>query len=153
MYSLNRVTLIGRLTRDPEFRTTPDGTHVVHMGLATSMRWTNQAGALQEKTEFHNLVAWRGLADICNQYLKKGALVYFEGKLQTRSWDDASGVKKYRTEIVVENMIMLDRKSGVEREDSKPYPSQTQTSEPVIEETVVQLEQGPKEIAPEEIPF
>lgn len=106
---LNKVMIIGNVTRDPESRTTPQGTNVTSFSVATNLIWTDQQGNRQEKAEFHNVVAWRKLAEICTQYLKKGSKVYIEGRLQTRSWDDPNGVKKYRTEIVAENMIMLDR--------------------------------------------
>ena len=105
---LNKVMLIGRLTRDPEARTTPQGTAVTSFSIATSRRWKDQQGNNQEATEFHNVVAWRKLAEICAQYLRKGKQVYLEGYLQTRSWDDQqTNTKKYRTEIVADNMIML----------------------------------------------
>ncbi|MBX4186957.1 MAG: single-stranded DNA-binding protein [Candidatus Doudnabacteria bacterium] len=107
---LNKVQLIGRLTRDPEIRTTPGGQNVAAFSIATSFNWTDQQGQKKEQTEFHNVIAWRKLADIIGQYLKKGSQVYIEGRLQTRSWDDkTSGQKKYRTEIVADNMIMLGR--------------------------------------------
>ena len=108
---LNKVMIIGRLTRDPEIRTTPNGANVASFSVATSFTWNDQqSGQKKEQTEFHNVVAWRKLADIVGQYLKKGSQVYLEGRLQTRSWDDkTSGQKKYRTEIVADNMIMLGR--------------------------------------------
>ena len=107
---LNKVMIIGRLTRDPEMRSTPNGANVVSFSVATSFNWTDQSGQKKEQTEFHNVVAWRKLADIIAQYLKKGSQVYIEGRLQTRSWEDAtSGKKNYRTEIVADNMIMLGR--------------------------------------------
>lgn len=107
---LNKVMIIGRLTRDPEIRTTPNGANVAAFSVATGFTWTDQSGQKKEQTEFHNVVAWRKLADIIGQYLKKGSQVYIEGRLQTRSWDDkTSGQKKYRTEIVADNMIMLGR--------------------------------------------
>lgn len=108
---LNKVMIIGRLTRDPEARTTPQGTAVTTFGVATGKVWKDQQGTQQEKTEFHNVVAWRRLAEISAQYLTKGRQVYIEGYLQTQSWDDkTSGQKRYRTEIVAENMIMLGSK-------------------------------------------
>ncbi|OGL77906.1 single-stranded DNA-binding protein [Candidatus Uhrbacteria bacterium RIFCSPHIGHO2_12_FULL_54_23] len=107
--NLNKAMLIGNLTRDPEARTTPDGTPVTTFSIATNFRWTDAQGNKQERAEFHNIVAWRKLAEICGQYLKKGARTYVEGRIQTRSWDDQQGTKRYRTEIVAENVIMLDR--------------------------------------------
>ncbi|HMR00802.1 MAG TPA: single-stranded DNA-binding protein [Candidatus Gracilibacteria bacterium] len=108
--SLNKVQLIGNLTRDPEVRQIPGGAAVASFGMATNMSWTDQSGQKQDKAEFHNIVAWRKLAEICGQYLKKGMKVYIEGRIQTREWEAEDGTKKYRTEIVAENMIMLDRK-------------------------------------------
>ena len=108
---LNKVMLIGRLTRDPESRTTPQGVTVTNFSIATGRVWKDQSGKQQEQTEFHNIVAWRRLGEICAQYLKKGRQVYLEGHLQTRSWDDQqSGQKRYRTEVVLDNMIMLGNK-------------------------------------------
>ena len=108
---LNKAQIIGNLTRDPEVKTTPAGINVASFGVATNLVWTDQSGQKQEKAEFHNIVAWRKLADICGQYLKKGNKVYIEGRIQTRSWDDQTGVKRYRTEIVADNMIMLGSKN------------------------------------------
>ena len=97
MLNLNKAMLIGNLTRDPEARTTPDGTPVTTFSIATNFRWTDAQGNKQERAEFHNIVAWRKLAEICGQYLKKGARTYVEGRIQTRSWDDQQGTKRYRT--------------------------------------------------------
>lgn len=104
---LNKVMIIGRLTRDPELRTIPSGQTVATFSVATSRNWKDAQGQAQSVTEFHNIVAWRKLAEIVGQYLKKGKQVYIEGYLQTRSWDDQAGQKRYRTEIVADNMIML----------------------------------------------
>jgi len=120
---LNKVMLIGRLTRDPETRTTPQGTQVTTFSIATNFSWKDQTGNRQDKSEFHNIVAWRKLAEIASQYLKKGSKVYAEGRLQTRSWDDPQGVKKYRSEIVLDNMIMLDSKGGSGGGNAGPFPS------------------------------
>ncbi len=110
--NLNKVMIIGNLTRDPETKTTPQGQTVATFSVATNMTWKDQAGQKQEKAEFHNVVAWRRLAEIIGQYLKKGSKVYIEGRLQTRDWEGQDGVKRYRTEIVAENMTMLDSKGG-----------------------------------------
>ena len=110
--------IIGNMTRDPEVKTTPSGQTVANFSVATNLVWTDQSGQKQEKAEFHNIVAWRKLADICGQYLKKGGKVYVEGRLQTRSWDDQTGNKKYRTEIIADNVIMLDR-AGAPKPDSR----------------------------------
>ena len=108
---LNKVMIIGRLTRDPEIKTIPSGQTVASFSLATNRVWTDNAGQKQEAVEYHNIVAWRKLAEICGQYLRKGGKIYIEGRLQTRSWDGQDGVKRYRTEIVANNMIMLDSKN------------------------------------------
>lgn len=106
---INKVILVGRLGKDPEIRSTPQGTSVVKFSLATDEKFTDRAGEKQERTEWHNIVAWGKLAEICGQYLKKGKLVYLEGSIRTDSWDDKeSGQKKYRTEIVANTMKMLD---------------------------------------------
>lgn len=107
--TLNKALIIGNLTRDPELRTTTNGQNVATFGVATSRVWTGSDGKKQEKTEFHNIVAWARLADICNQYLTKGRKVYVEGHLQTREWEGQDGAKRNRTEIVAENVIILDR--------------------------------------------
>src|SRR5437764_3632885 len=108
---INKVILIGRLGKDPEIRSTPQGTTVAKFTMATDERFTDRNGEKQERTEWHNIVAWSKLAEICGQYLKKGKLVYIEGSLRTDSWDDKeTGQKRYRTEIVAQNMQMLDRK-------------------------------------------
>lgn len=107
--NLNKAMIIGNLTRDPEMRNTPSGAQVASFSVATSLVWTDANGQQQKKSEFHNIVAWRKLAEICGQYLRKGAKVYVEGRLQTTEWTGQDAVKRYRTEIVLENMIMLDR--------------------------------------------
>lgn len=110
---LNKVMIIGRLTRDPELRQTPNGASVCQLGLATNYVYTNQAsGQKVEQVEYHNVVLWRKLAEIANQYLKKGRRVYIEGRLTTRSWDAQDGTKRSKTEIIADNMIMLDGGQG-----------------------------------------
>ena len=110
--NLNRAMIIGNLTRDPEVRTTNSGKNVASFGVATNSVWTDASGQKQEKVEFHNIVAWGKLADICGQYLGKGRKVYVEGRLQTREYEGKDGQKRRTTEIVAENMIMLDRGNG-----------------------------------------
>ena len=106
---VNKVILIGNLGSDPEVRYTPEGRPVANFSLATSESWNDRnTGERQERTEWHRLVLWSKLAEIAGQYLKKGAKIYVEGRLQTRSWDDQSGQKRYTTEIVVNDMQMLD---------------------------------------------
>ncbi|MEA2064896.1 MAG: single-stranded DNA-binding protein [Patescibacteria group bacterium] len=105
---LNKVMLIGNVTRDPELKTIPSGQQVASFSIATNLTWVDKnSGQKQSKAEFHNIVVWRKLAEICGQYLKKGSKIYIEGRLQTRDWVGQDGVKRYRTEIVGDNMIML----------------------------------------------
>jgi single-strand DNA-binding protein len=110
---LNKVMIIGRLTRDPELRATPSGANVCQLSIATNFVYTNQqSGQKVENVEYHNVILWRKLGEIAAQYLKKGQRVYIEGRLQTRSWDGTDGKKNYRTEIIADNMIMLDGGRG-----------------------------------------
>jgi single-strand DNA-binding protein len=124
MYSLNRATILGNCTRDPETRQTPAGQSVCSFGVATNRTWTDASGAKQEAADFHNVVAWGKLAEICGQYLAKGRKVYVEGRLQTRSWDGQDGQKRSTTEIVAENVILLDRAgSAPASSGGSPAPS------------------------------
>lgn len=152
---LNKVMLIGRLTRDPESKTTPQGQMVANFSIATSRVWKDQSGKQQEATEFHNIVAWRRLAEICAQYLKKGRQIYLEGHLQTRSWDDkTSGQKKYRTEIVADNMIMLGSKGEMGGGTSSYEAPQQLQSEPAPAMAMAaSLPVSDEEIRIEDIPF
>ncbi len=144
---LNRATILGRLTRDPEVRSTPSGQSVANIGVATSRVWKDASGTRQERPEYHNVVLWGKLADIASQYLGKGRRVYLEGRLETRDWTGQDGVKRYRTEIIAENLIMLDAPRGGApsgdvfggaKDDNRPEPPQ-----PV----------GDDEIKVEDIPF
>lgn len=111
--SLNKVLLIGNLGKDPEVSYTPSGIAVAKFSMATTDRWKDDSGNPQERTEWHNIVVWRKLAEICGQYIKKGSRIYLEGRLQTRSWDDKNtGVKRYTTEIIADDLIMLDAKGA-----------------------------------------
>lgn len=116
---LNKAMVIGRLTRDPELRTTPQGQSVVTLGVATNRAWTDKEGNKKETVEFHNVVAWGKLAEIIKQYLSKGRRVYFEGRLQTREWQAQDGTKRTRSEIIAENMIMLDGRQQEPRTDTQ----------------------------------
>lgn len=108
MRSLNRVMLIGNLGADPELRHTPSGRPVATLRLATTEVWGGRDGApQQEQTEWHRVIAWGRLAEICNEYLRKGRQVYIEGRIQTRQWQDQQGNKRYSTEIIAQNMVML----------------------------------------------
>lgn len=109
---LNKVMIIGNLGNDPEVRYTGDGTPVTSFSIATTEKWKGKDGQMKESTEWHKIQAWRRLAEICGEYLRKGSKVYIEGKIQTRKWQDQSGADRYTTEIVANEMKMLDGKSG-----------------------------------------
>lgn len=140
---LNKAMLIGNVTRDPEVKTTPQGVTVATFSIATNQTWNDASGVKQEKTEFHNIVAWRKLAEIIGQYVKKGTKVFIEGKLQTRSWDDPSGVKKYRTEVVADNLIMLSARQGGPSNNDSFGGSDSSGQQPAPTEDVIQLEDVP----------
>ena len=119
-YELNRVQLIGHLGGDPELRYTEGNVPVATFSLATNESYKDQNGNLVERTEWHRIVAWRKLAELLGEYLRKGSKVYLEGKLQTRSWDDKDGNKRYTTEIVVSDFVFLDSKGSGERGQQGP---------------------------------
>jgi single-strand DNA-binding protein len=153
---LNKVMIIGNLTRDPELRYTPNGQAVVSFGVATNRRWNDQTtGERREMTEFHNVVAWGKLAEICNQFLKKGKKVYVEGRLQTRSWEGQDGVRRTRTEIIASDMRMLGRKEEVEEEveegGTEEVPEEV-LEESSSEEKKEELEQKPEKPEVKEAP-
>jgi single-strand DNA-binding protein len=106
--SLNKVMLIGNLTRDPELRYTPTGAAVCTIGLATNRTWTTDSGEKKEETEFHRVVAWNKLAELCSQLLTKGRKIYIEGRLRTNAWQGNDGSQHSTTEIIIEDMILLD---------------------------------------------
>ncbi len=111
--SVNKVILIGNLGKDPELKYTPSGTAVAKFSLATNERYKDKSGEWQDRTEWHNIVAWQRLAEIAAEYLKKGRAVYVEGRIQTRSWDDKeTGQKKYMTEIVANDLVLLGGREG-----------------------------------------
>lgn len=119
-YGLNKVQLIGHLGADPEVRYTEGNVPVVSFNVATNESYKDQNGNLVDRTEWHRIVAWRKLAELLGEYLHKGSKVYLEGKLQTRSWDDKDGVKRYTTEVVVSEFVFLDSKGSGERGTSGP---------------------------------
>ncbi len=125
MASVNKVILIGNLGKDPEIRTTPQGTTLARFSLATSTTWKDASGAKQERTEWHDIVAWEKLAQICGEYLHKGKMVYVEGSLQTRSWEDQNGQKRYKTEIKASTVVMLSRREEGARASSAREVAET----------------------------
>lgn len=150
--NLNKAMIIGNVVRDPEMRTTPSGQNVTSFSVATNFVWKDANGQKQEKAEFHNIVAWRRLAEISQQYLKKGSKVYIEGRIQTRSWDDPNGIKRYRTEIIAENMIMLDRAGS----ESGAANRSSEASQPAFNDDYAQpsaKNNSEEEISIEDIPF
>lgn len=131
MSSLNNVQLIGNVTRDPDIKTTPNGQKVATFSIATNRKWKDAAGVVQDEAEYHNIVLWRSLADLAEQYVNKGKKLYISGYLKTRTWENEAGVKMYRTEIIGDNMIFLnnagthateitDEQAPPERKNKKP---------------------------------
>ena len=125
MAGVNKVILVGNLGKDPEVRYLEGGTAVANFSLATTETYKDKSGNKVEQTEWHNVVVWRGLAEIAEKYLHKGSQVYVEGKLRTRSWDDKDGVKRYSTEIIADNMTMLGGKREEAPASEKPKTQNT----------------------------
>lgn len=150
MASLNKVQLIGNLTAQPEVRETPNGQKVANFSIATNRTWKDAAGMKQEQVEFHNIVAWGFLADLAERYMSKGKQVFVEGRLQTRSWDDPTGAKKYKTEIVAENVILL---GGGDRDGNSESYSQAAPEEVTPTKSRKATPKAEEEINIEDIPF
>ena len=153
--NFNKAIVLGNLTRDPDARTLPSGQPVVSFGIATNRVYNDQSGNKKQLVEFHNIVAFGKLADICSRYLTKGKMVLIEGRIQTRSWQDQSGNKRYRTEIVAENMQMGPRGAGDTGAPQAPAPSQAQDEIPIIEteELPSTEEEGEEGVNVKDIPF
>lgn len=145
--NVNKAIICGNLTRDPEERTLPSGQPVSSFGVATNRVWTNAEGQKQEQAEFHNIVAFGKLAEICNQYLTKGRLIYIEGRLQTRTWESQDGAKRNRTEIVAETMQMGPRSS------QETAPAKTIMAQDQPEAKQKKKSENKDEIKVENIPF
>lgn len=127
MRSVNKVILVGNLTRDPQLKQTGNGQSVVTFGLATNRSWMTNDGQQQTSTEFHELVAWAKLAEIIAINLKTGKLVYVEGYLKTRSWDQEDGTKRYKTEVVVQDLVILSKKDSNDAQESEYVPAESQS--------------------------
>lgn len=142
--SLNKVQLIGNTTADPEVKQTTQGTPVATFSIATNRKWKDVAWVVQEDTEFHNIIAWRGLAELAEKYITKWKKLYIEWYLKTRTWDDANGVKRYKTEIIADNIIFLNNanNTSVHKEEDAPPPK---ANTPV--------KSGEEPISIEDIPF
>ena len=161
--SLNRVQLIGNLTRDPELRYTPSGTAVCSFGLTTNRSWMTDQGEKHEESEFHNIVSWNKLAELCSQFLTKGRKVYVEGRLATRSWTGQDGQQRTRTEVVIEEMILLDRNPNqAQRTEEAPrVEAKEAPPKPVKKEKPAKPAEGPaasdsgsdETVSPDDIPF
>lgn len=150
---INKVTLYGNLTRDPELKALPGGQQVASFGLATNRSFKNKEGQQQEQTEFHNIVAFGRTAEVMGQYLKKGRPAYIEGRIQTRSWDK-DGVKQYRTEIVVDTFQFGPQAAGERTAGpSSSAPSRTQETEQPEAPSGEHIQYPDEEINPEDIPF
>ena len=128
---VNRAILVGRLGRDPEMRYTSSGTPVVNFSLATDEMWTDQNKERQKRTEWHNIVAWSRLAETCSQYLTKGQLIFIEGRIQTREWDDRDGNKRRTTEIVASDMRMLGRRGEPGEREAVGVGTSTESEKPI----------------------
>ena len=156
-FSVNQATVLGNLTRDPELRYTPSGSAVCSFGVATNRSWTTAEGEKQEKTEFHNVVVWNKLAEICGQYLTKGQKVYVQGRLQTRTWEGKDGVRRSRTEIVADQLVMLQRPRGAPAPAPAPAPrpstAEVDGSEEVKKEIKEEIREEAKneDVDPEEV--
>ncbi|HVZ11186.1 MAG TPA: single-stranded DNA-binding protein [Candidatus Paceibacterota bacterium] len=161
--NLNKVFLIGRLTRDPETRSTPSGQTVTTLGLATNRVWSDASGR-KEATEYHNVVAWGRLGEIASNYLKKGGLVLIEGRMQTRSWTGKDNVKRYTTEIVAENLQLGPRSaaggsyepSSAPRRSSAPAAAPMDSDIPIIDENEplnAGIEEDEMKIKESDLPF
>jgi single-strand DNA-binding protein len=135
--SVNKVILVGRLGKDPEVKYTQGGAAIARFSLATDEVWKDQSGEKQQKTEWHNIVAWSKLAEICGQYLAKGRLVYIEGRLQTRSWEDKEGNKRTTTEIRADNMVMLGGKTEESRAEKSSAAAIDNAADPEITDSDV----------------
>lgn len=128
-YYLNRAQLIGNVTANPEARQTSGGQMVVNFSVATNRSWLDKTGQRQEKADFHNIVAWGKLAELAQQYLSKGRKVFVEGRMETREWQGEDGVKRYKSEIIADNIIFLDSKGSSGSGDSASYAPAPQTSQ------------------------
>lgn len=158
--SLNKVQLIGNLTRDPELRYTPNGNAVCSFGLATNRYWTTDSGEKREETDFHRIVAWNKLAELCSQFLVKGRKVYVEGRLSSRNWTGQDGQQKTTTEVIIDDMILLDNKGAgassepeEHRQQHRPAPKREEKQEPEAEPVQPENISDKDEVTPDDIPF
>ncbi len=151
--NFNKVFILGNLTRDPELRNTPTGQSVASFGVATNRVWFDKNRQKQTEAEFHNVVAWGKLAEIASRYLSKGKLVFIEGRLKTRVWEDQSGQKKYKTEIIAEKMQMGPRGGASGFSEGADAASPDAGSDQPATEEIPTIQEGEEEISPEDLPF
>ena len=153
--SLNRVQLIGNLTRDPELRYTPSGAAVCSFSVATNRAWTTDSGEKHDEAEFHRIVAWNKLAELCSQFLTKGRKVFVEGRLTTRSYTAQDGTPKSITEIIISDMILLDsrRQEGVTEAEVPEQKMEVKKTSKKEEKKEVPEEAEPMDVPPDDIPF
>ena len=150
--SINMAVILGNLTRAPELRYTPAGHAVCSFGVATNRTWKTAEGDSREDAEFHNVVAWNKLAEICSQYLTKGQKVYIQGRLQTRTWDGKDGVRRSRTEIVADDMVMLQRPGGAPASVPVPKVAKKPAEEPAEEKpTDKPAAKGKEDVDPKDL--
>jgi len=151
--NVNKVILMGNLTRDPEVRALPSGAPVATLGLATNRFWTDKnTGQKQKETEFHNVVVFGRQAEIAKQYLAKGRPVFIEGRLRTRSWQGQDGTQKYKTEVVAER-FQLGPRGGASYNDNQNFSGKSQNTEAKEELEVIEYPEDTEDISPENIPF
>lgn len=150
--NLNKVIIAGRLTADPELRTTPSGAHVVSFSVATNRNWTDKDGNKKEETEFHNVVAWGRQADVVNQFSKKGNLILVEGRLQTRTWESKEGQTRRTTEVVAERIQLGPRPAGQSGNEAKEDSGVSDTYDKKGDEMPV-IDLDSDDIKPEDLPF
>lgn len=168
--SLNKVQLIGNLTRDPELRYTPNGNAVCSFSIATNRNWTTDSGEKREEVDFHRIIAWNKLGELCSQFLVKGRKVYVEGRLTTRTWTGQDGAQKSTTEVIINDMILLDKAGGAAASEHNEEPKEQKVEEKGSEEPKVEKvakkstktepkEEEPastnndEEVMPDDIPF
>ncbi|MBI2033913.1 MAG: single-stranded DNA-binding protein [Candidatus Liptonbacteria bacterium] len=152
--NLNKIFILGRLTADPQLRTTPSGQSVASFAVATNRVWTDKSGSRKESAEYHNVVAWGKQAEIASQFLTKGSMVLVEGRLQTRSWADRQGQQRKTTEVICERLQLGPRPGGggTPRQSSSSSAPDSQPL-PTEEVPVINIEEGKEEIQPEDLPF
>lgn len=151
--NFNKIFILGNVARDPESRSTPSGQTVANFSVATNRMWTDKEGQKQKKAEFHNIVAWGKLGEICAQYLQKGKLVFIEGRVETRTWDAPDGTKKYKTEVIAESMQMGPKLAGEGQNRGSFSPVSSNNESNASEEDIPIINSEEDGIEMKDIPF